>query len=324
MALKPKDPQHALQILAGIKGRKSGHGFEFELAKLINNNSHKIDSSDEITGVFRGSPEIALIKKCLNILNLSSYDRIEAIPLGALATSENGKGWLAVNNIEVKASKSDILVNIYKDDELKTIGVSVKQCLSPKPTNPQLFLSTARAFCQLLRRNGIDISEDAEIAMSQFCGVDGCRPLDNPKVMKTRKSNPVRYYWEEINLNGRKEWESILTNNQDEITRLLLQKAYLNDPFSPEVIIQKTKKIIEGPEEFAIYSIEELIKKSRDYASFFTTLKTEVSKSKSYTVPSVLKHECPKFGLVQMQRFGNKQNATQLQFNLKAGYFYDI
>jgi hypothetical protein len=25
-----------------------------------------------------------------------------------------------------------------------------------------------------------------------------------------------------------------------------------------------------------------------------------------------------------MQRFGNEQNATQLQFNLKAGYFYNL
>lgn len=324
MALKPKDTQHALQILAGIKGRKRGHEFEFELANLINNSSENTDSSGEITGVFTGSPEVALIKKCLNILNLSSYDRIEAIPLGSLATSENGKGWLKVNNIEVKASKSDILLNIYKDAELRTIGVSVKQCLAAKPTNPQLFLSTARAFCQLLRRNGIDVTGDAEIAMSQFCGVDGHRPLDNPEVMKTRKSNPVRYYWEEINSKGLEEWESMFSNKQDDITRLLLQKAYLDDPFSPEVIIQKTKKIIKGPEEFAIYSIEELIKKSRNYAPFFKTLKTEVSKSKSYNVPKGVKHECPKFGIVQMQRFGNKQNATQLQFNLKAGYFYGI
>lgn len=322
MALIPKDPQHALQILAGTNGRIGGHEFEFELAKLINNNSQKTDSSDEITGVFIGSPENALIKKCLNILNLCSYDRIEAIPLGALATSENGKGWLSVNNIEVKASKSDILLNIYNDNELKTIGVSVKQCLSLKPTNPQLFLSTAKAFCQLLRRNGINITADAEIAISQFCGAHGYRPIDNPEVMKMRTSNPVRYYWEEINPQGLQEWEYILSNKQDEITKLLLQKAYLQDPFSPDVIIQKTKKII--PQEFAIYSIEELIKKSRDYAPFFKTLKTEVSKSKSYKVPKDVRHECPKFGIVQMQRFGNKQNATQLQFNLKAGYFYDI
>ena len=324
MALKPKDSQHALQILAGIKGRKRGHEFEFELANLINNSAQKTDSSNEITGVFRGIPEVALIKKCLNVLDLSSYDRVEAIPLGALATSENGKNWLNVNNIEVKASKSDILLNFHKDNELRTIGVSVKQCLAAKPTNAQLFLSTARAFCQLLRRNGIDITEHGEIAMSQFCGVDGHRPMDNPDVMKTRKSNPVRYYWEEINSKGLEEWESIFSNKQDEITRLLLQKAYLDDPFSPEVIIQKTKKIINGPEEFAIYSIEELIKKSRLYSPFFKTLKTEVSKSKSYNVPQGVQHECPKFGIVQFQRFGNKQNATQLQFNLKAGYFYDF
>jgi len=324
MALEPNNTQHALQILAGIEGRKRGHEFEFELANLINNNLRPTDFSNEITGLFTGSPEIPLIKKCLNILNLNSYEKIEAITLGALATSEDGKSWLEVNNIKVKASKSDILLNIYKDDELKTIGVSVKQCLAAKPTNPQLFLSTARAFCELLRRNGIDITEDAEIAMSQFCGVDGHRPLDNPEVMKIRKSNPVRYYWEEINSKGLEEWESILFNKQDEITRLLLQKAYLDDPFSPEVIIQKTKKITVGPEEFAIYSIQELIERSRNYATFFKTLKTEVSKSKSYDVPKGVKHECPKFGIVQFQRFGNKQNATQLQFNLKAGYFYDI
>ena len=69
----------------------------------------------------------------------------------------------------------------------------------------------------------------------------GHRPIDIPEVMRTRKSNPVRYYWEEINSNGLKEWEYIFSNKQDEITRLL-QKAYLDDPFSPEVIIQKTRK----------------------------------------------------------------------------------
>lgn len=324
MALEPKNAQHAIQILAGINGRKRGHEFEFELTKIINNNSQKIDSSDEITGVFRGSPEVALIKKCLIILNLINYDRIEAIPLGALATSENGKGWLKVNNIEVKASKSDILLNVYKNKQLKTIGVSVKQCLSAKPTNAQLFLSTAKAFCELLRRNKIYVSKNAEIGMSQFCGAEGYRPIDNPDVMKTRKSNPLRYYWEEINPEGLKEWELIFTNEQDNITRLLLQKAYLDDPFSPEIIIQKTRKLANKPEEFAIFSIEELIEKSRNYATFFKTLKTEVSKSKSYVVPKDVRHECPKFGIVQFQRFGNKQNATQLQFNLKAGYFYDI
>ena len=96
-------------------------------------------------------------------MDLSSYNKIEAIPLGALATSENGKGWLKVNNIEVKASKSDILLNFYIRDELKTIGVSVKQCLAAKPTNAQLFLSTARSFCKLLRKNGIGRQTDGKM-----------------------------------------------------------------------------------------------------------------------------------------------------------------
>ena len=82
--------------------------------------------------------------------------------------------------------------------------------------------------------------------------------------------------------------------------------------------------MLSGPEEFAIYSIDELVSKSREHVGFVKTSKTEVSKSKSYDVPKGVKHECPKFGIVQMQRFGNKQNATQLQFNLQAGYFYNI
>lgn len=324
MALTPKDSQHAFQILAGQTGRKKGHEFEFELAKLINDSSSTIKKTNIITGVFLGNPEEALIKKALSVCNLSSYDKIEAIPLGALATAETGKKWLKVNDIKVKASKSDILLNIYAHNKIKTVGISVKQCLAKKPTNPQLFLSTAKAFCNLLRRNNINVSESAELAMRQFCGDKGCRPCDDKEVMLTRKSNPVRYYWEEINPAGLIEWESLFKNKQDQITRLLLQKAYLEDPFSPDIVIQKTKQVTEGADEFAIYSIKELIHKSSKYAGFIKTLKTEVSKSKSYDVPKGVRHECPKFGIVQMQRFGNKQNATQLQFNLQAGYFYKI
>ena len=211
-----------------------------------------------------------------------------------------------------------------KHNILSTIGVSVKQCLQAKPTNPQLFLSTARAFCNLLRRNHILVSDDAETAMRQFCGDEGFRPIDDSQLMKTRLSNPARFFWEEINSTGLIEWERILSNQQDEVTRLLLQKAYLDDPFAPDVLIQKTKKVLSGEDEFAIYGIEELVSKSSHYSGFVKTLKTEVSKSKSYQVPNGVRHECPKFGIVQMQRFGNKQNPTQLQFNLQAGYFYKI
>lgn len=324
MALAATDAKHALQILAGQIGRKRGHEFEMDLAERVNNLDFKIYPTSEVTGVFKGRPEIPLIKKCLTVANLTDYDSVEAISLGGLATSEAGKKWLEVNGVKVKASKSDVLVMMSKHNILFTIGVSVKQCLAAKPTNPQLFLSTAKAFCKLLRRNHILVSDDAETAMRQFCGDKGFRPIDDPQLMKTRLSNPARFFWEEINSTGLIEWERILSNQQDEVMRLLLRKAYLDDPFAPDVLIQKTKKVLSGEDEFAIYGIEELVSKSSHYSGFFKTLKTEVSKSKSYKVPNGVRHECPRFGIVQMQRFGNKQNPTQLQFNLQAGYFYKI
>ena len=325
MALEARNAKHALQIQAGINGRKRGHEFEYDLADIINSKQHPINMPNEVTGVFHGSPGIALIKKALVVIGWPDYDHIDAISLGSLATAEEGKKWLEVNGIRVKSSKSDVLLNIYRKDELRTVGVSVKQCMAVKPTNPQLFLSTAVAFCNMLRRNGIAVSYNAEIAMQQFCGNVGFRPIDDPSInINTRKSSPARFFWEEINPEGRKEWENIFREEQDAITRLLLQKAYLDDPYAPEILIQKTRKVESGPQEFAIYSIEEFISKSRAYKGFYKTLKTEVSKSKSYELEKGLKHECPKFGVVQMQRFGNKQNATQLQFNLQAGYFHKI
>ena len=35
-------------------------------------------------------------------------------------------------------------------------------------------------------------------------------------------------------------------------------------------------------------------------------------------------HLAPRFGFIQFQRGGQKQHPTQLQFNLKAGYFRHI
>ena len=37
-----------------------------------------------------------------------------------------------------------------------------------------------------------------------------------------------------------------------------------------------------------------------------------------------VKHLAPRFGIVQMQRGGQKQHPDQLQFNLEAGYFYKL
>ena len=94
------------------------------------------------------------------------------------------------------------------------------------PTNAQLYFTTAIAFIKLLNDNGINVSNNALNALRQFCGDSGFRPKDCTNI-KNRKSDPRRYFWEEIDSSGRKELEKVFTENQNEITSLLLQKAYL-------------------------------------------------------------------------------------------------
>ncbi|TXK94032.1 hypothetical protein BMR07_15040 [Methylococcaceae bacterium CS1] len=322
MALKPNDTDHALQIQAGTTGRKRGHEFESELSNLINSITQPIIRIDSSESIIKGEPHLSLIQKALYHLNWSSCTNVEAIALGALATAEGGKKWLEVQGVKVKACKSDILLTLYNDSSIESIGVSVKQCNNKTPTNAQLYFTTAIAFCRLLQRNNISVSEKAINSLKQFCGDEGFRPLDHPEKMLGRSVDPRRYFWEETEKSGRLELENIFSTRQDQITKLLLQKAYLNDPFSPELLIHKTKKIEYGDQEFAIYSIDELITLSRNYSSFE---KKEYSVRKGqYKDPEHIKHEAPRFGIVQMQRGGQKQHPTQLQFNLQAGYFYKI
>ena len=185
-----------------------------------------------------------------------------------------------------------------------------------------MYFTTATAFCRLLQNNNIPVSDNAINALRQFCGDDGFRPLDTPSVVAGRPTDPRRYFWEEIEHLGRLELESILTNQQDDVTRLLLQKAYLDDPFAPELLIHKTKKIDHGDQEYALYAIDELISLSRKYGGF--NKKTYSVRKGQYKDPHGVEHEAPRFGVVQMQRGGQKQHPTQLQFNLQAGYFYKI
>jgi hypothetical protein len=225
--------------------------------------------------------------------------------------------------VQVRACKSDVLITLHGNGQIpKTIGVSVKQCNNKTPTNAQLYFTTAYAFCELLRRHGINVSNEGEKSLRQFCGDNGHRPLDDPKSLAGRKTDPRRFFWEETFSSGRKELEIIFANRQDEITRLLLQKAYLNDSFTPEILLHKTKLLPQNPQEFALYSIEGLITLSRNYRGFE---KKEYSVKKGqYKDPHGISHEAPRFGVVQMQRGGQKQHPTQLQFNLEAGYFYKI
>lgn len=155
--------------------------------------------------------------------------------------------------------------------------------------------------------------------MKQFCGDVGFRPLDDGD-SSGRVYTPDRYFWEEINSVGRKEWENLFTEHQDEVTRLLLQKGYSDDPFPPEIIFHKTRKTTPGNEEIAIFLMDEFISLSRAYEGFcFNHYRV---KKGSHKEPEGVDHLAPRFGVVQMQRGGQKQHPTQLQFNLKAGYFY--
>src|SRR5690606_7022252 len=105
----------------------------------------------------------------------------------------------------------------------------------------------------------------------QFCGDPGFRPLDEPAKLKNRLFDNRRFFWEEIDKEGREEWEVIFSQCQDDVSRLLFQKAYLDDPLSPEYLLHKTKAT-DGWDntEVAIYSINEIISLSKNYRGFYT------------------------------------------------------
>ena len=69
-------------------------------------------------------------------------------------------------------------------------------------------------------------------------------------------------------------------------------------------------------------TILELIRLSRKHASF-NVRRYRVSKG-SFPDPPSVEHEAPRFGIVQMQRGGQRQHPHQLQFNLQSAYFYKI
>ena len=325
MALIPIDEIHALQIRAGIRGRKSGHAFEERIANFINNFKYPIKFSDILYNhLYIGDPACRLLNYIASTYKKTEMQHAMAFSTGALATSENGKKWLQVNEIPVTRCKSDIIVTLrFIDEPEKTIGISTKQCNNKTPTNAQLYFTTARGFAALLSNRGIYLSDEAVFALRQFCGDSGFRPSDNPQVMKNRVVDPRRYFWEETLPQGREELENIFAEKQDSITRLLLQKAYLNDPFTPDFLLHKTKRSqLWNQTESAIYTIDELVAHSTSYSGFM--LKPYSVYKGSYRDPSGVKHQAPRFGIVQMQRGGQAQHPEQLQFNLEAGYFYKI
>lgn len=325
MALNPIDEVHALQIQAGTIGRKAGHAFEDTITNEINSLDYPFKPSKlEGKHVYTGDPALLLLSVIAQGEGVSVVTKAVALSTGALATSEEGKRWLNINGVSVNRCKSDLVLTLHADDgRVLTVGVSSKQCNNASPTNAQLFFTTATAFTSLLQANDIPVSAKAVVALKEFCGDVGFRPSDSEATLQGRLSDPRRYFWEEINQTGQKEWRLLFGTKQNEITRLLLQKAYLNDPFVPTYVLHKTKKVPTWKtSEVAIYSVDDLISLSAAYQGFAT--KSYSVKKGSHKDPVGVSHLAPRFGIIQMQRGGQAQHPTQLQFNLEAGYFYKI
>lgn len=322
MAQKAINKQHKNQIIAGKTGRKKGHKFENDLTKSINEEivkKEKIFSPKQNSShIFQGDPATNLVQYiCNHICNNRNEEIrvVEALCLGGVATSGNG----STNSSGIQKSKSDILLKITTDTNQKPIpyGVSLKKCSAKKPTNAQIYFTTAKAFSKLLTDNKIAVSKDAQEGLSMFCGDEGYKPSEKLDVasLKARSSNPDRYFWEELDQKVRKEWESIFNDYQCEITLLLLQKAYLGDKYPPEFLLHQTHS--NNQEEVAIFSMTEIANKSKNFKGFYVT-DYSIRKGKHKDGKT---HQAPKFGFIQFQRAGQKQHPTQLQFNLKAGYF---
>lgn len=324
MALKPTDDIHKKQIEAGITGRKKGHKFESLLTEAINELSN-IDVRPAVNSshIFQGNPAIELLQYISN-------DRCEEIVsvtaswLGGLATSGLGDALVDEHGRPITKCKSDVLLQLTTTSGKETIGVSVKTCNKKTPTNDQMFFTTAKAFCQLLRRNGIGVSEEAERGLSMFCGDTGYRPMDlmDSEALRVRISDSERYYWEELSDTAQSDWKSIFYSFQDKITMLLFQKAYKDDPYPPDYLLHQTVQYEDFNDcETALFSMDEIVALSKIHSGYI--MSEYVIRKGSHKNDNNI-HLAPRFGFIQFQRGGQKQHPTQLQFNLKAGYFRHI
>jgi hypothetical protein len=322
MALMPENERHKAQIAAGTSGRKRGHEFEKLLAARISELRFSRDLLVAPTHyVVTGEPGMELVRRIIHDCRITSFTKLQAWWLGGLATSGEGDKITSKTGAAITASKSDVLIEIHSGGSVRPVGVSVKTCGNTTPTNDQLYFTTAVAFSNLLRASGIEVSAEVESALRMFCGDKGFRPIDGV-CPRDRKSDPDRWFWEELPASARSEIEELLTDRQREITTVLLQKAYPNDPFPPEFLLHQTV----GPKdlnsfEMAILSIPDLVDCSCRYRSF-ETRSYFTRKGRFKGDPA--EHLAPRFGFIQFQRGGQKQHPTQLQFNLEAGYFYKL
>lgn len=320
MPLVADDPKHKAQIEAGTTGRKKGHLFEKELAKAVSTTRLVAESlAGPKSHLVRGHPAIELVSYIARTEQLSGALTVKAWWVGGLATGSGGDILTDVGGRITEKSKSDVVLEIQDSEGCIRRGVSVKTCSKKTPTNDQLYFTTAVAFCSLLRQNGISVSMSAETALRMFCGDVGYRPMDEPSSIVDRQANPERWFWEELPRPGREKLEGIFSKHQRKITQILLQTAYVSDPFPPEYLLHQTvaySDINDCP--LAIFKISELVDLSCKYSGF-STKPYRIHKGRYKNDPAV--HLAPRFGFVQFQRGGQKQHPTQLQFNLAAGYF---
>lgn len=324
MAQKPLTDSHRKQIKAGISGRKRGHKFERILTEKIN----KLIFSEfkpgiNSTHIYQGNPACILLQYIANDMNIT-INSVKAFWLGGLATSGNGDILLDSEGRPVAKCKSDILLKLSTNEGFIEIGISVKTCNKKTPTNDQMFFTTATAFCRLLEENGIMISDESKKALSMFCGDINYRPIDLMSSIELEKriSDPNRYYWEELPSTARENWADIFNIYQDKISMILFQKAYKDDPYTPQYLLHQTSRYEDFEQcPLAIFSMAEIVECSKNYSNF--NLADYIIHKGRYKNDNNI-HQAPRFGFIQFQRGGQKQHPTQLQFNLKAGYFKSV
>lgn len=327
MALYVNDKRRKQQIEAGTKGRLKGHQFEEDVTNELNNlRLGEFDYSINLKtpNVYQGNPAVALVEhiskdKKQQIVQLKVYW------LGGLATAGAGAELKNEDGEIITGSKSDVVVDVtYSGGVRESIGVSVKSC----GNNAQVALTTSTTFCEMLRANNIPVSEEAEIGLKMFCGEsgyspkDGYIPADVSNIPSPRGARPERWYWEELSTTVQKEWSKIFTDYQDQITILIMQKAnaYKTDSFKPSYILHECSNhtTIQNC-EVAVMSMEEFAEYSRLFDSF--GIKKQSIRKGRYKGIDLAIHQYPHFGFIQFQPIGNKQNFSELQFNIKANYY---
>ncbi len=325
--LEAKSESHLFQIKAGAEGRLKGHRFEEAVTDELN----KIEfMSDGVyvecvkPNIYQGNPANALVSHISRDKG-KWIRRLKAYWLGGLATTGTGADILNENGEKITGSKSDILLDMeYDDGTTEKIGISVKACSN----NAQMALTTASVFCGMLRERGITVSEEAEIGLKMFCGEAGYRPMDGyvpedaSNIPYDRKARPDRWYWEELSDAAKEEWKNILSDNQLRITVMLLQCAgtYKTDSYKPTYILHECKEHTDINDcKAAVMSVEEFAVYSKLFDSFGVK-KKRILKGR-YKGVDLAFHEYPHFGFIQFQPIGNRQNFSELQFNLKAKYY---